>query len=82
MKLVENKLFSLDAAAQLLGGISVWTLRKAIQHGHVQVVRMGRRVMLSPDEVDRIAREGLPSLTSVVPARPSEEALVGSRAGD
>jgi hypothetical protein len=55
-------LFSIRDAAQQLGKISVWTLRKHIFRGTVKVTRIGRRVFLSSEEVERIRREGLPSL--------------------
>ncbi len=55
-------LLSLDKAADALGGISIWTLRKHIAVGNVKVTRIGRRVLLTAEEVERIRREGLPSL--------------------
>lgn len=57
-----HKLYSLDDASHVLGGVSVWTLRKHISSGRVRVVRLGRRVFLDADELERIRREGLPSL--------------------
>ena len=58
----EAQLFSVDDAARVLGGISPWTLRKHIEIGNVKVTRIGRRVLLNAEEVERIRREGLPSL--------------------
>lgn len=55
-------LHSIPEAARLLGGISHWTLRKHVSAGRVRVVRIGRRVFLDAEELDRIRREGLPSL--------------------
>ena len=55
-------LYPLNEAARLLGGISVWTLRKHLAAGRVRPVRIGRRVFLDAEEVERIRREGLPSL--------------------
>lgn len=55
-------LYALPEAAKLLGGISVWTLRKHIFRGNVAVTRIGRRVFVPSEEVERIRREGLPSL--------------------
>ena len=58
-----STLYSLAQAAQsLLGGTSIWTLRKHIAQGTVRPVRIGRRVFLSADECARIQHEGLPSL--------------------
>jgi hypothetical protein len=58
----EQQLFSVEDAARVLGGISPWTLRKHIAIGNVKVTRIGRRVFLDTEEVERIRREGLPSL--------------------
>jgi hypothetical protein len=55
-------LHGLDDAAKMLGGISVWTLRKHISQGAIATTRLGKRVFLSSEEVERIQREGLPSL--------------------
>jgi excisionase family DNA binding protein len=54
--------FGIQQAAEQLGGISPWTLRKHIAQGHVRVTRIGRRILLGKDELERIHREGLPSL--------------------
>jgi hypothetical protein len=59
---LSNKLYSLEDASRVLGGVSVWTLRKHISSGRLQVVRLGRRVFLDAEEIDRVRREGLPSL--------------------
>lgn len=58
----EALLFSVDEAARMLGGISPWTLRKHIEIGNVRVTRIGRRVFLDAEEVERIRRDGLPRL--------------------
>jgi hypothetical protein len=55
-------LHALPDAAKSLGGISVWTLRKHISNGGIRVIRLGRRIFLDAEELDRIRREGLPSL--------------------
>jgi hypothetical protein len=60
--MTNNNLYPLPLAANLLGGISVWTLRKHVARRNVKVVRLGRRVFLSFEEVERIRQEGLPSL--------------------
>jgi hypothetical protein len=61
-----KKLFSLRDTSVALGGISHWTLRKHVSAGRVRVVRIGRRVFLDAEEMDRIRREGLPSLRAVI----------------
>jgi hypothetical protein len=55
-------LLSLDKAAEALGGISIWTLRKHTAVGNVRVTHIGRRVFLDEDEMSRIMRDGLPAL--------------------
>ncbi len=59
----EAQLFSVEDAAIVLGGISPWTLRKHIACGNVKVTRIGRRVFLDAEELERIRRDGLPSLS-------------------
>jgi excisionase family DNA binding protein len=60
----DAKLFSIEDAAGILGAVSPWTLRKHIANRTIQVTRIGRRVLLQAEEVERIRREGLPSLRS------------------
>jgi hypothetical protein len=55
-------LYSLNDAAKVLGGISPWTLRKHVSQCSVRVTRIGRRVFVDGVELERIQREGLPSL--------------------
>jgi hypothetical protein len=61
---VKPALFALDKAATILGEISPWTLRKHAHRKHIRVVRLGQRVFLDANEIDRIRREGLPRLTA------------------
>lgn len=58
----EKRLYSLEEAARLLGGISHWTLRKHADLGTIRVTRIGRLVRISSEELSRIEREGLPPL--------------------
>ena len=55
-------LFTINEATKQLGGISPWTLRKHIAKGAIKVTRIGRRVFVGAGELERIQREGLPSL--------------------
>jgi excisionase family DNA binding protein len=55
-------LFALPEAARVLGNISHWTLRKHVSEGRIRVVRIGRRIFLDAEELQRIRRDGLPSL--------------------
>jgi hypothetical protein len=72
------RLLSMDKAAEELGGISIWTLRKHVAAGSVKVTRIGRRVLLTAEEVERIRRDGLPSLgrsrLQLMPARTDSDA--------
>jgi Helix-turn-helix domain len=61
---VTKKLYNIPDAASLCGSVSPWTLRKHISRGTIHVTRIGRRVFLRSEEVERIRREGLPSLRS------------------
>ena len=67
----EAQLFSVDEAGRVLGGISPWTVRKHIAFGNVKVTRIGRRVFLTAEEVERIRRDGLPSLGHRQPEPPA-----------
>jgi len=58
----EARLYSVGDAAKLCGSISTRTLRRYMSNGSVQVTRIGRRVFLRSEEIERIRREGLPSL--------------------
>ncbi len=57
-----DHLFNLVEGADELGDLSVWTFRRHVSAGHVKVVRLGRRVFVRRDEIDRIREEGLPLL--------------------
>ena len=60
-------LYSFAEAARLLGGISHYTLRKHAAIGHIRVVHIGRRVFLDAEELERIQKDGLPSLRLAQP---------------
>ena len=50
-------LLGVDEAAKLLG-LSPWTVRKLIATQKLCPVRINRRVLLQPDELRRIIKEG------------------------
>lgn len=56
------QLYSLADASRQLGNLSIWTLRKHVFRGNVKPTRLGRRIFVSSTEIERIQREGLPSL--------------------
>jgi hypothetical protein len=60
-----NRLHSLEDVSPLLGGTSVWTLRKHIAVGNIRVTKLGRRIFIDETEVSRIQRDGLPSLKCI-----------------
>jgi hypothetical protein len=61
-ELLKPVLFSFEDSGRILGSISPWTLRKHAQRKNIRVVRLGQRVFLDEQELDRIRREGLPRL--------------------
>jgi excisionase family DNA binding protein len=50
-------LLTIERAAEALG-ISPWTVRKYVANGKLRPVRIGRRVLIEPDEIRRIIEEG------------------------
>jgi excisionase family DNA binding protein len=50
-------LVNVDEAAKLLG-LSSWTVRKLIASRRLRAVRINRRVLLQPEELQRIVQEG------------------------
>ena len=48
---------SVEEAAVLLG-ISPWTVRAYIREGKLRPVRLGRRVLVSEEELERLIAEG------------------------
>jgi hypothetical protein len=62
MQIEDQKLFDIPVSCQRLGNWSPWTMRKHIAAGNVPVIRIGKRIFLSEETIDRIAREGLPPL--------------------
>jgi len=49
-------LHSLPEGAELLGGIGRSTLFELIAAGHIEVVKIGRRTLISHDELERYVR--------------------------
>ncbi len=45
-----------EAAAAI--GLSHWTLRKAINSGQLKAMRVGRRILVSPKELERFLNAG------------------------
>ncbi len=57
-----QQLLSVESAAERLG-ISPWTVRAHLGRKTIRTIRLGRRVLISQEEIRRIFREGLPSLS-------------------
>ena len=55
-----TKLLSVQAAAELLS-ISPWTVRSYIKQGKLRPVRIGRRVLLQQEEIQRFVESGASS---------------------
>ena len=47
----------LKEAAEAVG-LSHWTLRAWVRQGKVQAVRLGRRVLIEPSELQRLIEQG------------------------
>jgi hypothetical protein len=67
MEIQDQKLSDLPTSCNRLGGWSVWTMRKHIALGNVPVIRIGKRIFLTEETIERIARKGLPSLKAQKP---------------
>ena len=48
---------SIESAAKTLS-LSPWTVRAYIRQGRIRPVRIGRRVLIEPGEIQRIVEEG------------------------
>ena len=61
---LESLLYDINQSGKVLH-MPQWTLRAQIAAGNVNVTRLGTRIMIRKCELERIVREGLPSLRSV-----------------
>ena len=52
-----DKLFSIERAAQLLGGISHWTVRCWLRDRKLRRTKVGARTMVAESELRRFLRE-------------------------
>jgi excisionase family DNA binding protein len=50
--------YSQADARELLGGISRTTLHRLISGGKIRAIKIGRRLMIPSDEIERIVAEG------------------------
>lgn len=61
---MEGILQSIKASATRLG-VSPFTVRRLVKTGKLKAVRLGRRVLVSDEEISRIMREGCPVVSAV-----------------
>jgi hypothetical protein len=80
-ELQNGRLYSLDEAALSLS-ISIWTLRRHVARQTVRVTRIGRRVLVASEELERIRREGLPSLRAGINRLAGERLTSGGQEHD
>ena len=52
-----ESLKSVDETADALG-LSPWTIRLYLRQGKIRPVRIGRRVLIEPREIQRVIEEG------------------------
>jgi excisionase family DNA binding protein len=56
-KMKNQLLLGLKEAAESVG-LSHWTLRQYVREGKVKAVRLGRRVLIEPSELERLIEQG------------------------
>ena len=52
-----ERLFNIDAAADALS-VSPWTIRAYVRSGKIRAVRIGRRVLIEGEELQRLINDG------------------------
>jgi hypothetical protein len=57
---MEDKLFSINAAAAFLGGLSPWTIRRYLTLGLLQRTKVGGRTMIWESELRRLIHDETP----------------------
>jgi excisionase family DNA binding protein len=61
---MQKLLVSIEEAADVLS-ISKWTVRKYIDSGAIQTVKLGTRRLISSAELERLAKEGLVAIRPI-----------------
>ena len=54
---MEQLALGLRQAAEVVG-LSHWTLRAYVRQGKIRAVKIGRRVLIEPSELQRLVEEG------------------------
>ena len=57
-------LLSRKQTRQMLGGIAETTYYELVRKGHLHPVKLGRAVRIRYEEVERLARDGVETLTA------------------
>ena len=71
-----KQLHDVNSAARLLS-ISPWTVRSYIHNGKLKPVRIGRRVLLSEDELERLIGLGKEKQVPSQPGRTRSGDVIG-----
>jgi excisionase family DNA binding protein len=59
-----DRLYSIEQAAEKLGGISTWTIHSWLSQGRLRRTKIGRRTMISESELERFVEESNTSRTN------------------
>lgn len=55
---MQDKLHSIESAAEWLGGVSPWSIRSWLSQGRLQRIKVGRRTMIRESELEKFVRAG------------------------
>jgi excisionase family DNA binding protein len=69
---VPVKLMDIPSAAEFLGGLSVWTIRAWLSQGRLRKTKVGRRTMVSLQELERFIAEQQDKHENATPPNPRQ----------
>lgn len=52
-----NRLYSIPAASEYLGGVSEWTIRAWLRDGVLRRTKVGKRTLIRESELNRMIRD-------------------------
>jgi excisionase family DNA binding protein len=55
--MADDKLYSVEAAAEWLGGVSTWTVRSWLSQGRLRRVKVGRRTMIRQSQLETLIKD-------------------------
>jgi predicted site-specific integrase-resolvase len=61
LEVTVGKLHSIESAAEFLGGISPWTIRRWLSDGKLQRIKVGSRTMVAEQELISMAKPETPA---------------------